>query len=1022
METTYDPHRIESGVYAAWEEGGRFAPRGQGRPYCIMIPPPNVTGTLHMGHAFQDTIMDTLIRYHRMRGFDTLWQMGADHAGIATQVVVERQLEAEGKDRRALGREAFVERVWDWTRESGGTIRRQLRRLGASVDWDTERFTLDEGLSEAVLETFVRLYDKGLIYRGRRLVNWDPVLRTAVSDLEVKSEEEGGHLWHIRYPLCDPSRDGADCVTVATTRPETMLGDVAVAVHPDDPRHADLVGREVELPLCDRRIPVIADESVVPEFGTGCLKITPAHDFNDYAVGERHRLPSIDIFTEVASLNENAPEVYRGLDRFAARERIVADLEEAGLLDRVETCRHQIPRGERTGAVVEPRLTAQWFVRAAPLAEPAIRAVETGAVRFVPENWARVYFQWMRDIEDWCISRQIWWGHRIPAWYDPDGNIHVGRSEAQVRERHGLGPDIALERDPDVLDTWFSSALWPFSTLGWPRESERLAGFYPTSVLVTGFDIIFFWVARMIMMGVEFMDDVPFEHVYIHGLVLDADGEKMSKSKGNILDPLDLIDGIDLESLVVKRTTGLMKPADAPRIAEATRRQFPDGIPAYGTDALRFTFCSLATNGRNIRFDLGRIEGNRNFCNKLWNAARYVLRNAAPGGGSEPPKDAAPGVCDGHGLPRGRDGGPGAVPAVADGRDLPDRRGSGPDALPSVADGTDLPDRRGNGPGAVPWAADGDDPPDRRGGSGVVPCIADGSDPSDRRGRSEVVPCIADRWIRSRLVALAEQVRDGFESYRFDYVASSLYDFTWNEFCDWYLELTKPVLAGPGVPEAARESTRRTLVEVFETLLRFLHPIMPFVTEDLWRRVAPAAGIEGETVMLQPWPEPGEADPAAEAEVEWIKTFVLAVRHVRGEVELAPGRRVAVCLQGGDALDAERVDAHRELLESLARLEGFTWLDPDAPAPPGAAAFAGALKILLPFEGTVDLAAERARLEREIEKRERDLGQVEAKLANEAFVTRAPAPVVEKQRERAEELGRAVGRLRDQVERLARAG
>ena len=1003
METTYDPHRIESGVYAAWEEGGRFAPRGQGRPYCIMIPPPNVTGTLHMGHAFQDTIMDTLIRYHRMRGFDTLWQMGADHAGIATQVVVERQLEAEGKDRRALGREAFVERVWEWTRESGGTIRRQLRRLGASVDWDTERFTLDEGLSEAVLETFVRLYDKGLIYRGRRLVNWDPVVRTAVSDLEVKSEEEDGHLWHIRYPLCDPPRDGADCVTVATTRPETMLGDVAVAVHPDDPRHADLVGREVELPLCDRRIPVIADESVVPEFGTGCLKITPAHDFNDYAVGERHRLPSIDIFTEVASLNENAPEVYRGLDRFAARERIVADLEEAGLLDRVETCRHQIPRGERTGAVVEPRLTAQWFVRAAPLAEPAIRAVETGAVRFVPENWARVYFQWMRDIEDWCISRQIWWGHRIPAWYDPDGNIHVGRSEAQVRERHGLGPDIALERDPDVLDTWFSSALWPFSTLGWPRESERLAGFYPTSVLVTGFDIIFFWVARMIMMGVEFMDDVPFEHVYIHGLVLDADGEKMSKSKGNILDPLDLIDGIDLESLVVKRTTGLMKPADAPRIAEATRRQFPDGIPAYGTDALRFTFCSLATNGRNIRFDLGRIEGNRNFCNKLWNAARYVLGNAAPGGGSEPPEDAAPGVRDGHGLPRGRDGGPGAAPAVADGRDVPGRRGSGPDALPSVADGSDLPDRRGNGPGAVPWAADGGDPP-------------------DRRGESELVPCIADRWIRSRLVALAEQVRDGFESYRFDYVASSLYDFTWNEFCDWYLELTKPVLAGPGVPEAARESTRRTLVEVFETLLRFLHPIMPFVTEDLWRRVAPAAGIEGETVMLQPWPEPGEADPAAESEVEWIKTFVLAVRHVRGEVELAPGRRVAVCLQGGDALDAERVDAHRELLESLARLEGFTWLDPDAPPPPGAAAFAGALKILLPFEGTVDLAAERARLEREIEKRERDLGQVEAKLANEAFVTRAPAPVVEKQRERAEELGRTVGRLRDQVERLARAG
>ena len=968
METTYDPRRIESGVYDAWEEGGWFAPRGDGQPYCIMIPPPNVTGTLHMGHAFQDTIMDTLVRYHRMRGRDTLWQMGTDHAGIATQVVVERQLEAEGKDRRALGREAFVERVWDWTRESGGTIRRQLRRLGASVDWETERFTLDEGLSEAVLETFVRLYDKGLVYRGRRLVNWDPVLRTAVSDLEVKSEEEDGHLWHIRYPLCDPPPGGPGCVTVATTRPETMLGDVAVAVHPEDPRFADLVGREVELPLCDRRIPVIADDHVVQEFGTGCLKITPAHDFNDYAVGERHGLPSVDIFTDTASLNENAPPAYRGLDRFAARERIVADLREADLLDRVEACRHQIPRGERTGTVVEPRLTAQWFVRAAPLAEPAIRAVERGAVRFVPENWAKVYFQWMHDIEDWCISRQIWWGHRIPAWHGPDGDIYVGRSEAEVRERHGFGAEVLLERDPDVLDTWFSSALWPFSTIGWPRESERLARYYPTSVLVTGFDIIFFWVARMIMMGVEFMEDVPFDDVYIHGLVLDADGEKMSKSRGNILDPLDLIDGIDLESLVVKRTAGLMKPEDAPRIAEATRRQFPDGIPAYGTDALRFTFCSLATNGRNIRFDLGRIEGNRNFCNKLWNAARYVLRSAAPEG-------------TGNGVDVAAEGSDGGAAGVLAGR--PDG-GPGPDAVPSVADGHDIPEPQDPG--------------------------------------LDVVPSVADRWIRSRLVTLAEQVRDGYESYRFDYVAASLYDFTWNEFCDWYLELTKPVLSGPDVPAAVRAATRRTLVEVFEILLRFLHPVMPFVTEDLWRRVAPVVGVEGETVMLQPWPEPGEADPEAEAEVEWIKTFVLAVRHVRGEMDLASGRRIAVRLQGGDPLDARRVAAHRELLLGLARLDRLDWLDPDTPPPPGAAAFAGSLKILLPFEGTVDLAAERARLEREIEKRVRDLGQVEAKLANEAFVTRAPAPVVEKQRERAAELGRAVGRLRDQVERLAGTG
>ena len=972
METTYDPRRVESGVYAAWEEGGRFAPRGRGRPYCIMIPPPNVTGTLHMGHAFQDAIMDTLIRYHRMQGYDTLWQAGTDHAGIATQVVVERQLEAAGGSRQALGREAFVERVWEWTRHSGGTIRRQLRRLGASVDWDTERFTLDEGLSEAVLETFVRLHDKGLVYRGRRLVNWDPVLCTAVSDLEVKAEEEDGHLWHVRYPLHGTAAGGASHVTVATTRPETMLGDAAVAVHPDDPRYTGLIGREVELPLTGRTIPIIADDYVAPEFGTGCLKITPAHDFNDYAVGERHGLAPIDVFTETASLNENAPAAYRGLDRFAARERIVADLRAAGLLDRVEPHRYQVPRGERTGAVVEPRLTWQWFVRAAPLAAPAIRAVESGAVRFVPENWTKVYFQWLEDIEDWCISRQIWWGHRIPAWYGPDGAVYVGRSEQEVRARHGLGAEAALERDPDVLDTWFSSALWPFSTLGWPRETERLGTFYPTSVLVTGFDIIFFWVARMVMMGMELTGKAPFADVYIHGLVLDGDGEKMSKSKGNILDPLDLIDGIDLEALVAKRTTGLMKPDDAPRIEAATRRQFPDGIPAYGTDALRFTFCALATSGRNVRFDLGRIEGYRNFCNKLWNAARYVLRNAAPGAdGEEAGRAAAPeggGTADG--LPR---------------REAP---------------------ASGDGGVRSPLAAE-----------------------NAARGEAVGQPAVADRWIRSRLAALGDRIRDGFASYRFDYVANTLYDFTWNEFCDWYLELTKPVLADPGpdVPrsaewEAARQATRRTLAEVFETLLRFLHPVMPFVTEDLWGRIAPAAGAAGETIMLQPWPEPEGADPEAEAEVEWIQGFVLAVRHVRGEVGIAPGRRVEVRLQGGDARDAERVDAHRALLESMARIERFTWLAPGAAPPPGAAGFAGGLKILLPFEGVVDLAAEQARLAREVEKRTADLGRVEAKLANEAFVSRAPAAVVEKQRERAAELQGAIARLRDQAERLAAAG
>ena len=993
METTYDPRRVESGVYAAWEESGRFAPRGHGRPYCIMIPPPNVTGTLHMGHAFQDAIMDTLIRHHRMRGYDTLWQAGTDHAGIATQVVVERQLEAAGGSRQALGREAFVERVWDWTRHSGDTIRHQLRRLGASVDWDTERFTLDEGLSEAVLETFVRLHDKGLVYRGRRLVNWDPVLCTAVSDLEVKAEEEDGHLWHVRYPLRAPAPGGPSHVTVATTRPETMLGDAAVAVHPDDPRHADLIGREVELPLTGRTIPIIADGHVVPEFGTGCLKITPAHDFNDHAVGERHGLAPIDVFTETASLNENAPAAYRGLDRFAARERIVADLRAAGLLDRIEAHRYQVPRGERTGAIVEPRLTWQWFVRAAPLAAPAIRAVESGAVRFVPENWTKVYFQWLHDIEDWCISRQIWWGHRIPAWYAPDGAAYVGRSEEEVRARHGLGAEVPLERDPDVLDTWFSSALWPFSTLGWPRETDRLAAYYPTSVLVTGFDIIFFWVARMIMMGMELTGKAPFADVYIHGLVLDGDGEKMSKSKGNVLDPLDLIDGIDLESLVAKRTTGLMKD-DEQRIEEATRRQFPDGIPAYGTDALRFTFCALATNGRNVRFDLGRIEGYRNFCNKLWNAARYVLRNAEPRSGSHAPPASDPASAAGRdpaadGAPRGE--------APPDGAGSAAGRSAGP----------------GNGGASFPGAG-------------------------ENAARSEAAgqATVADRWIRSRLAALGDQVREGFESYRFDYVASALYDFTWNEFCDWYLELTKPVLAGgPGAPggaeaagpgtgphETARHRTRRTLAEVFEALLRLLHPIMPFVTEDLWARIAPAAGITGETIMLQPWPAPADADPEAEAEIEWIKEFVLAVRHLRGETGVAPGRRIEVRLQGGDARDAERVDAHRVLLESMARIERFAWLAPGAAAPPGAAGFAGGLKILLPFEGVVDLAAEQARLAREIEKRSGDLGRVEAKLANEAFVSRAPPAVVAKQRERAAELQGAIARLREQAKRLTAAG
>ena len=930
MEKTYDPSRIEAHWYRIWEEHGAFAPSGQGDPYCIMIPPPNVTGTLHMGHAFQDTIMDTLVRFERMRGRNTLWQPGTDHAGIATQMVVERHLNGEGLTRHDLGREAFVERIWQWREESGGTIQNQLRRMGASVDWSRERFTMDDGLSNAVAETFVRLFDEGLIYRGQRLVNWDPVLQTAVSDLEVESDEESGHIWHMRYPLADEDA----YLTVATTRPETMLGDTAVAVNPSDERYQHLVGREVDLPLAQRRIPIVADDYVDPEFGSGCVKITPAHDFNDYQVGLRHELAIINILTNAGAINDNAPDDYIGLDRFDARQRIVDALDSAGLLVDVENHRLMVPRGDRSGTIIEPYLTNQWFVDLTrqqhadgrpggwtAITEPAMRAVKDGRIRFIPENWEKTYDNWLTQIQDWCISRQIWWGHRIPAWYDDEGAVYVGRSEAEVRARYHLG-EIPLTRDEDVLDTWFSSGLWPFSTLGWPENTHALNSFYPTNTLVTGFDIIFFWVARMIMFGLKLMGDVPFRDIYIHGLVRDQDGQKMSKSKGNVLDPLDIIDGIDLESLVAKRTSDLIKPELSPKIERMTRDHFPEGIAAHGTDALRFTFASLATTGRDVVFDMGRVEGYRNFCNKLWNAARYVLMNT-----------------------EGQDTGLGDEP---------------------------------------------------------------------------VELSVADRWIISRLQRTEEAVIRNLENYRLDQAAQAVYEFIWDEYCDWYLELSKPILYQAEDPAALR-GTRRTLVRVLEAVLRLIHPLMPFVSEDIWQRIAPLAGAEGETIMRQPYPEPDDErqDDDAEAEVAWQQAFILAVRRIRGEMNIAPNRALPVLLVNAGSADRERVERYRWFLDFLARLESVTILDDVGDAPESAMALAGDMEVRVPMAGLIDKDAELARLDKERTRLAGEVERTEGKLANENFVNKAPTDVVQKERDKLAEQRDALARVEDQYRRIA---
>ncbi len=933
MEKTYQPHAIEQRWYEAWESNKHFAPSGEGEPYCIMIPPPNVTGRLHMGHAFQDTIMDCLTRFHRMKGHNTLWQAGTDHAGIATQMVVERQLNAEDKTRHDLGREEFIKRIWQWKEESGGTITQQLRRMGASLDWTRERFTMDEGLNESVKEVFVRLHEEGLIYRGKRLVNWDPVLHTAVSDLEVISQEENGYMWHMRYPLAD----GTGHIVVATTRPETLLGDAAVAVHPNDDRYKHLIGQHVNLPLCNRKIPIVADEYVDPEFGSGIVKITPAHDFNDYDVWTRHRntsalqaLPNnglINIFTNNAAilsdgdpLAELIPQEFKGLDRFEARKLILEALDKQNLLEKTDDHKLVVPRGDRSGAIIEPFLTDQWYVKVAPLAEPAIKAVENGDIKFVPDNWKNTYFDWMNNIQDWCISRQIWWGHRIPAWYDEQGEIYVGRSEEEIRQKHQLPDSTRLKQDEDVLDTWFSSALWPFSTLGWPQQTEELKTFYPTNVLVTGFDIIFFWVARMIMMGIKFTGEVPFKEVYIHGLVRDSHGQKMSKSKGNVLDPIDLIDGIELEDLVAKRTSGMMQPHLAKKIEKATRKEFEKGIPALGTDAIRFTFASLASTGRDINFDLQRVEGYRNFCNKIWNAARYVLMN------------------------------------------------------------TENQNCGKNG--------------------------------------EEIKLSLADRWIVSRLQQTQQQVSHSMSRYRFDHAAQTLYEFIWNEYCGWYLELSKPVLQNEKSSDAALRGTRKTLVSVLETLLRLAHPIMPFITEEIWQRVAPLAGIEGDTIMRQPFPvhDTNMINQHAEEEMNWVKNVILGVRKIRSGMDIPPSKPLPVLLQDANKEDLGYLLRNELFLKRLAKIESIEVINQNAPD--SATALVGNMKVLIPLAGLIDKNAELARLNKEIEKLEKTLKITEGKLANKNFVDRAPANVVKKEKLKTKEMRDSVENLSQQKKRI----
>lgn len=913
-DKTYQPASIEQHWYDIWEKNNYFKPTDKGHGYTIMLPPPNVTGRLHMGHGFGFTLMDILIRYHRMCGMNTLWQTGTDHAGIATQMVVENQLNAQNKTRHDLGRDQFVEKIWQWKKESGGQIMQQLRRLGASMDWARERFTLDDEYSHAVQTVFIQLFNEGLIYRGHRLVNWDPVLLTAISDLEVNHQEEEGSLWHIRYPI-----NNKDYLVVATTRPETMLGDVAVAVHPDDERYQHLIGTLIKLPLTDKEIPIIADAYVDPLFGTGCVKITPAHDFNDYAVGTRHGLQAINIFTKTAHLNENVPTAYQGLDRFEARKRIVADLTKLDLLEKTEKYKVKVPRGDRSNAVIEPLLTHQWYVKSQPLAEPAIKAVESGAVRFIPENWDKTYFQWMRNIEDWCISRQLWWGHRIPIWYDHNGKTYAGHDEQDVRKRYELSQDTVLRQDEDVLDTWFSSALWPFATLGWPKKTLDLATFFPTNVLVTGFDIIFFWVARMIMMSLKFTGQVPFREVYITGLIRDAEGHKMSKSKGNVLDPIDLIDGIDLDALIKKRTFGLMQPAMQKKIEANTKKEFAEGIPPYGTDALRLTFCAIASYTREIRFDVSRLNGNRLFCNKLWNASRYVLMNT-----------------EGHDT-----------------------------GFTHAAMTLSLP----------------------------------------------------DQWIMSRLQHTIKSAHEHIKAFRFDLYAQTLYDFTWNEFCDWYLELSKPILMSTTSTDEMKRGTRHTLVTVLEQLLCLLHPITPFITEEIWQKIAPLAGCSEESIMLRAMPQYAaeKMNHGIENELEWVKSFIVAIRTIKSEMNIAPGKTLSILLCKGNEKDKANVTKYQMLLMNLAKISDYEWINEKEKQEETIATFVNDLEIYIKIAEAINKEEEKTRITREMAKIQKDIDLIANKLNNPAFVQKAPKDVVEKDKSRLESLTQALKKLKNQL-------